>query len=336
MIDFKKLERALVEPASLALTCHVNPDADAIGSETALRRALVAIGKEVRIVNFNETPDNLRFLDPDDAVERYDPERHDDYLKNVNLLVCVDCNQLNRLAKMEPVARARSKPIICVDHHQDPEYQAFADVFVQNDYAAVGHIVYDLIVGAGWTPIDRALAEPLYAAIMTDTGSFRYERTTPTVHRVAAALLEAGVDPERVNEEIHNRSALARVKLLGETIGSLELRGDGGLATARITRETLAKCGASETDTDGFVNVPLTVNGVAISLLFMELREGFKVNLRSKGAIPIHELAREYGGGGHRNAAGIRIFDRTMEELREEIIRRGIDYLEKGNHDEKS
>ena len=166
-------------------------------------------------------------------------------------------------------------------------------------------------------------ALPIYAAIMTDTGSFRFERTTPQIHKLAAELLEYDVDPTRVFDKIYDQSKFGKIKLLGKALDSLKLYGKTGeIAYMILTREMFISTQAEEDDTDGFVNFSLSVEKVKIGLLFIELNEGFKVSLRSKGSIPINRLAQEFGGGGHVNAAGLRIFDKNLNDYLDLVLNR--------------
>ena len=211
---------------------------------------------------------------------------------------------------------------ICIDHHEDPE--SFTDhLFSETSFAATGQIIYNFIKETSIVEIDLSIADQLYAAIMTDTGSFRFDRTTSDIHLIAADLLKIGVNPNDVYTKIYNTSRIGKIKLLGDAIQSLTLHGDKNeIAVMVISKEAMQKSGADEADTDGFVNLCLTIDTVQVALKFLELNEGFKVSLRSKGEISVQKIAAEFGGGGHRNASGIRIRDKKMEEFIPQIIQR--------------
>ncbi|MEO8399308.1 MAG: DHHA1 domain-containing protein, partial [Ignavibacteriaceae bacterium] len=176
--------------------------------------------------------------------------------------------------------------------------------------------------------LDLETAIPIYAAIMTDTGSFRFERTTPAIHYIAAELLELGVNPSIVFDSIYDQSHFAKIKLLGKTLESLQLFGEKKeIGYMVIPREAFQSTGALESDTDGFVNFSLSVVNVKIGILFIELVNGFKVSFRSKGLIPVNKLAVEFGGGGHSNAAGARFFNKKLSDYVDPILNKAEKYL---------
>lgn len=328
MINFEYLREVLIDNDSFLITSHVNPDADAIGSEMALYEILIEIGKHVRIVNYSETPYYLHFLDPKGIIETFDAEKHAELFSIVDVIAALDFNMVDRVVKMADLFKVSPAFKICIDHHQDPEVSAFDHLFLDTDYCATGHIIYDINKHTSLVEWTYEIALPLYAAIMTDTGGFRFDRTTPEVHRVAAHFLELGVKPHKVYDQIYDQSKFGKTKLLGEAISSLKLFGEGKeLAVMILTQEMLSRTGALETDTEGFVNLALSVEKVRVALLFMELKDGFKVNFRSKGELPVHRLAREYGGGGHMNAAGLRLRNTPMTLYKQVIINRALEYL---------
>ncbi|OGU51633.1 MAG: exopolyphosphatase, partial [Ignavibacteria bacterium GWC2_35_8] len=302
MIDFKTLESVILNNDKFLITTHVNPDADAIGSEIAFQLILKKLGKETYIINHSETPYNLKFLDKDDVIKKFDKNIHSKIFNEVDVLMALDFNHSDRMVRMSDDFRNSSKLKICVDHHQDEE--DFVDhQFIDTNYSATAHIIYDFIRKTGIVKLDYDLAYPIYAAIMTDTGSFRFERTSSELHKIAAELLELGIIPGEVFDKIYDQSYLSKVKLLGAALESLQLFGDKNeIGYMTLTRQDFRKCNGIESDTENFVNFSLSVQNVKIGLLFIELSEGFKVSFRSKGNIPMNKLAAEFNGGGHINA----------------------------------
>lgn len=315
MINFDELKNIVYNNNSFLLTTHVNPDADAIGSEIALNYVLKELGKKVYIVNYSETPYNLTFLDPENVIEKFDPEKHSSLFNEVDVLAALDFNRSDRVIKMQSFFNGSAKYKICIDHHQDPE--AFVDSFFTGiEYAATGHILYNFIDQTKIVKLNRNIAIALYAAIMTDTGSFRYDRTTPEIHHLTAKLLENGADPTDIANKIYDESKFGKIKLLGMALSTISLYGnENKIAYMVITKEVIDQTGALENDTDGFVNMCLSIENVVMGLLFLELNDGFKVSFRSKGDIPVHKLAGEFGGGGHLNASGARIRDKKMSDM---------------------
>lgn len=311
MIDFKKLSEIIVNNHSFLLTTHVNPDADAIGSEVALGKILKQLGKQFKIVNHSETPYNLKFLDSDKVVEKYDPATHNSLFNSSDVLVALDFNRADRMVSMQKVFSESKQTKICIDHHQDPE--DFVDYqFIDTNYAATGQILYDFIKQTKVAELGKDIAAPIYAAIMTDTGSFRFERTTADLHRLVAELLDTGINPTEVYNQLYDESKLSKIKLLGRCLSSLQLIAENKIGYMIITQNDFRDFDALESDTENFVNFILSIEGVTIGLLFIELRNGFKVSFRSKGSLPVNKLAGLFGGGGHTNAAGARFRNSEM------------------------
>ena len=329
MIDFKKLKDIIEGNNSFLLTTHVNPDADAIGSEMAFYEILKKLGKKTYVINHSDTPYNLAFLDTDGIIEKYDESKHSNIFNEVDVLAALDFNRSERMVSMREAFNKSSKYKICLDHHQEPEDFVNA-AFIDTVYSATGEIIYDFIKKTNIAALDYSTAYPIYAAIMTDTGSFRFERTTPETHLIAAELLRHNVVPGEVFDKIYDQSKFSKIKLMGRALESMTLYGEKKqVAYMHLTRKDFEDFGAIESDTDGFVNFSLSVEGVKIGMLFIELKNGFKVSFRSKGNIHVNKLAAEFGGGGHINASGARIFDRELNGLMSGILEKAESYLDK-------
>jgi phosphoesterase RecJ-like protein len=319
MIDFHKLADIITNNNSFLITTHVNPDADAIGSEIAFSKILRALGKNARIINHSDTPYNLKFLDDEGIIEKYVEKIHNSFFDTSDVLVALDFNRANRLLSMQKVFSGSKALKICIDHHQDPE--VFADhYFIDSDYAATGHIIFDFIKCTKVITLDKEIAAPLYAAIMTDTGSFRFERTTPELHRLTAELLDTGINPTDIYNQIYDESKLSKIKLLGRCLSSLKLLDSNKIGYMIITQKDFNDLNAVESDTENFVNFILSIEGVKLGILFIELKNGFKISFRSKGKTPVNKLAGLFGGGGHVNAAGARFRDADMSKMIPEIL----------------
>ena len=331
-MQFEILKDIIQNHQSFLLTTHVNPDADAIGSEIALYQVLKKLNKNVIIINHSETPYNLKFLDADNKIEKYEKEKHDEAIKNVDILVALDFNRPDRVVSMQNAFKNAKGVKVCIDHHQDRD--DFADhYFVDVEYSATGEILYDFIIKSKIVKVEIEIAYPIYAAIMTDTGSFRFERTTPHLHRVIADLLETGVNPGEVYDKLYDESKPSKIQLLGRSLNSLKITGAGRIGFMIITQETFKELGAIESDTENFVNYTLSIENVILGMLFIELKNGFKVSFRSKGNIPVNKLAGEFGGGGHTNAAGARFFNLSMQDYIPKILQKAEEYLMKYKKD---
>lgn len=313
--------------ARIILTTHINPDADGIGSELAVASYLGSIGKNVTILNHSATPDNLLFLDRHHEVLRFDAPQHAALFKTADLICVVDTNHPDRLADMKPHVLESKAKKVCIDHHLEPG--SFADLYILDESsAATGEIIYKMISYLDANAITGDVAEYLYAAIMTDTGSFRYPKTDPDIHRIIAHLIEAGADPTSIYQEIYEQNTPQRLRLLGLSLATLTPTHGGKVVFMTITRAMFEETGTSEADTDAFVPYTLSVEGADIGLLFTELADGVvKISFRSKGDIHINKLAREFGGNGHQHAAGARVHHAALPQVVQAVLDKAKHYI---------
>jgi phosphoesterase RecJ-like protein len=307
------------------LTTHVNPDGDGLGCELALAEWLQRRGCNVSIINHSAVPYFYHFLDPTDTIEQFNEARHARVILEADLVVLLDMNQPERLRSMEVPVLTSKATKICIDHHLDPH--PFADLYVIDAEAtSTGEILYHVFDRLGGT-VTPEMATALYTAIMTDTGSFRYPRVDPETHQIAARLIAFGADPVAIYAEVYERWSPGRIRLLGEMLAGMDARADGQIVDVTVTQDMLRRTSTSEVDTDNFTTYPMSIEGVKIGILFLELPDGVKVSFRSKGDIPINELAKEFGGNGHRNAAGARLFTAPLDEVRRNVLRAAQKYL---------
>jgi phosphoesterase RecJ-like protein len=303
----------------------VNPDGDGLGSEVALAHYLESRGKQVSILNCSATPENYLFLHQLHPILQFDPSHHKDIIGNAEVIILLDANDQDRLAAMSPFIMKSHAVKVCIDHH--PEPGEFADLYLLDELSpATGEIIYNFISMAGGT-IDRVIAISLYTAIMTDTGSFRYQKTDSEVHTIVAHLLQAGADPVAIYEQVYECTSAKRMRLLGMALANMQMMYDGKLAYITLTREMFEATGTTEEDTDAFVPYTLTIDGVQIGLMFSEINNIVKVNFRSKGDIAINELAKEFGGNGHKNAAGARVPNARLDEIVSLVLKRAGKYV---------
>ena len=293
---------ALRSARRVLLTMHRGPDGDALGSALALAAALREMGRETVVYNPDELPYNFRFLPGAGEVRR--EIAADDHF---DVTVATDAGARDRLGPHVPPP-PRCGILVNLDHHLTTE--PFGDVnYVDPDAASVGILAYKIIRGLGH-PISREAAICIYASILADTGSFRYSSTDPECLRVAAELLELGVDPWEMTVRVYEQQPLARMKLLAEVLKTLEVAPGGKLATITITREMVARTGTHVDLTDGFINYARSVDGVEVAAAFREPEDGsraWRVSFRSRGNVDVSAIAQRFGGGGHRNAAGCAI-----------------------------
>jgi len=324
--EFSAFRDVVDKNRKFVLTTHVSPDGDGIGSELALASFLKQRGKDANVINHSPTPPNYAFLDPGGLIEAFDRKKHSPLLSEADVIIVLDTNHPDRLVSMKDAFVQSKAYKICIDHHLDPA--DFADLYlIDEPSTATGEIVYRLLMSIHSDAITKEVATYLYTAIMTDTGSFRYPKTDSEVHRIIAHLIEQGADPVSIYENVYDRSSLGRLRLLGRALANLQVVHGGRVAYLIITQQMMSESGANESDTDLFVTYAMSVEGVKIGMMFTELNGGVKINFRSKGDIPINNLAKEFGGNGHKNAAGARLADARLSEILSKVVERSAAYI---------
>lgn len=310
----------------IVLTTHINPDGDGLGSELALALYLSELGKEAVILNHSGTPDFYQFLDSRNLIRQFNAQSHAGIIRDADLVFVVDTNHPDRIAGLKDHVLASHAKKIVIDHHLDPD--PFGDLLLIDDSsAATGEIVFRLLEHLGATRMSPAAATALYVAIMTDTGSFRYPKTDGDLHRIIATLLDCGADPVQTYERIYEQAPVNRIILLGKALSTLETHHDGRVSVLTITRDLFRETETSEPDVERFVPFAMGIKGVQIALLFTELEDHIKISFRSRGDIWINKLAQEFGGNGHKNAAGARVNNRTLKDLKKSVVDRSHSYL---------
>jgi phosphoesterase RecJ-like protein len=301
------------------LTTHQNSDGDGLGSEVALAAYLRGRGKDVLILNPDEVPERYRFLDPSGEIRSYDEADGPGLVRGCDLIITLDNSSLHRLGKMEQSVRDASAVTLCVDHHSTTD-PFWGINLIDESACATGEMVHDLIKALGGT-LDTASAVALYTAMVTDTGNFRFSKTSPRSHRIAAELLAKGVDPARVYELVYEQQPEGFVRLIGVALSAFRLEAGGRLGWIALSRRDMIECHAEQADTSEIVNHLFAIRGVRVCLLFKELPDGkVKVSLRSKGSIDVHQVATSYGGGGHQNASGA-VVDGPLDAAVPRVVR---------------
>lgn len=299
------------------ITTHLRPDGDALGSELAFGLFLEKLGKQVAMINSDPPPMNMDWLPELDRVQVFDRSiEHRKLVDDADVLFILDTNARDRLGRLNaPVGSSRGLKVL-VDHHTHPE-EWFDVAFTRQTASSTGELVYEIIAAYDAELIDTEIATALYAAIMTDTGSFRYSSVTPAVHRIVADILERGsLSPAPIHIAVFDTRTTESLRLLGRVLETVTLLFEGQVSYMAITPRMLEDTGASSEDTEGFVNYALSIDGVKAAILFFETEGGTKMSFRSKGDAHVNEWARAFGGGGHKNASGAYLtepIDRAIE-----------------------
>src|SRR5919109_2783261 len=311
----------------VCITTHVNPDGDGLGSEVGLAHLLRDQGIEAVVTNPTPTPPRFSFLFEDlPGIDR-SPEAVKE-LRRADLIVVLDISDLNRLGMLSDTVRDRGVPVACVDHHASVGVLPPGPRYVDPTAAATGELIFELAMANGW-PVTQAVARALYVALLTDTGGFRFSNTTPRALRVAADLLETGVDPEEIYLEVYARAPEGRPRLFAEALQTLVVEPTYGLAWVTVPPGAIERLGVSSDDLDGVVEFPRSIEGVRMALLFREIAQGrVKVSLRSVGDVDVAAFAKAYGGGGHTKAAGLSL-PGSLAEVQNTVLRAAREYLER-------
>ena len=301
------------------LTTHVNPDGDGLGSEVATALWLRSMGKDVRVLNDSVVPTAFLFLTRDQTLESWDPAIAEQRFTEADALIVLDTSNRQRIGRLAPLLDQHIIPIAIVDHHAS-HTTGFGQVnVIEPEASSTGEIVYDLLKESNAT-ITTAIAEALYVALMTDTGSFRYSNTDSHAHRMAADLLAHGLDPGKIHAKVHSHASAGRLRFFGEVLSAIEMVEDGRIVVMEAGPEQFQRHGLVGSDTEGLVDMPRTIAGVDVVALFSEVEPGkVKVSLRSTGRVDIDAICTGLGGGGHRHAAGV-LLRGTRADARARIL----------------
>jgi phosphoesterase RecJ-like protein len=299
--------------SSVVIGTHLNPDGDALGSALAMSLYLDSLKIHNEVLCHHPAPKNLQFL-PGVKRVRQTPkeEKHD-------LAIMLDLDSLERLGSTEPYFSACDR-LIVIDHHVP--HEAPGNLRIVDTSAAATAVILTQLLEAVDANITPDMATCLLTGIVTDTGSFRFRNTNPESLSVSSRLLERGGDLTRVNEEIFQSRQLAAVRLLGHTLDQMQLACDDQLAWSSLAMEDFEFANATDEDTEGFVNEMLFITSVQIAAIFREPKPGkIRCSIRSRAQYDVAEVAREFGGGGHKNAAGC-TFDLTLDEAEHMVVER--------------
>jgi bifunctional oligoribonuclease and PAP phosphatase NrnA len=321
----REFAAALQPGQRICITTHVNPDGDGLGSEAGLVHLLKGQGISAVVTNPSPTPERYHFLFRDlPGVDRTQEAVKE--LRRADLILVLDISDVGRLGMLSQTVLERGVPVACVDHHVSEGELPAGPRYVDAEAAATGELIFQLAQGNGW-PLTRAAARALYVAILTDTGGFRFSNTRPDVLRTAAVLLETGLDPEQIYLDVYANAPEGRARLLAETLQTLVVEPDHGLAWVTVPPGALERLEATPDDLDGIVEIARSIAGVRMALLFREIAAGrIKVSLRSVGAVDVAAFAKPFGGGGHTKASGLSLAG-SIAEVQSRILTAAREYL---------
>lgn len=320
---FAQLQPGMV----VALSTHINADGDGCGSEVALAHLLAQRGMSVRIVNPTPWPAMFAFLLEGGIHEM--SAQGANALRDIDAFIVLDINDIGRLGTLGPAVLALTVPIGVIDHHVAGD-KAIGDVAVADTAAcATGELIYDVATTMG-LEITPLVAQALYCAILTDTGSFRFSNTSSRAHAVAAVLLNNGVNPEDMYRRIYAQVSLGRLGLLREALDSLDVDAALGLSWISVEAGVMGRYDVTSEELDGIVEHPRSIVGTKLALFFRDLgHDKVKVSFRSTGSVDVQRFARVYGGGGHAKASGA-LLSGSLDSVRQHVLRDAKHYLATG------
>ena len=317
-IDWAPLREIIERGEKFAISSHVRPDADAIGSELGLLAVLESLGKQVQIVNPSATPRHLAFLDPEGIVHKLGEGISQETALEADVHVVVDTGAWQQLPDVQKVLEQTQARKVVIDHHVSGD-DLGAIVFKDVTAAATGVLITELAEFLGVSP-SASSAASLYCAIATDTGWFRFPNTDARTMQTAARLIDAGAQPNVLYRELYERSSPARLKLHAVVLDRVRFEFDGRLGHTFVTLKDFEQTGAHPTDTEDLVNEAMCVDSVECSFILVEQRSGkIKASFRSRGLVDVAEIAESFGGGGHRQAAGATL-PRPFEKVQNAIL----------------
>ena len=310
---------AILSRQRFVLTSHARPDGDSIGSQLAMAYALEALGKEVRLVNADAAPEHYFAFPGVDRIEIASETTTD-----ADAVIVMECSDLTRTG----VAGLGDRFLINIDHHAGNRMYGAINWFDESA-AACGEMVFDIIRALG-VPLSEEIATHIYLAILTDTGSFHHSNITPRTFDICRQTVEAGVNPTIMARRVYDSNSFGKLKLIGALLDQMILVDEGRLAILHMDDTMLEACGCTNNDTEGIINLPLTAREIQAVVFFKTSdADGVRVSMRSKYDVDVRVVASEFGGGGHKNAAGFTVAG-SLDEVRPRIVRRLVTAVDQG------
>jgi bifunctional oligoribonuclease and PAP phosphatase NrnA len=302
------------------ITTHIKPDGDGVGSSLGLCWLLRSLGKSAEVIVRGEIPPSYRSLPGADAIR--DVERLDgDY----DAVFVIECSDLERPG----IKGLEDQFTVNIDHHATSAHFGTIN-WIDSTASAVGEMIYNLCKAIGGR-VTREIAECVYMALVTDTGSFHFSNTTERTLKVASELIKAGAKPAEISEAVYNNYPWSRIELMRQVLGTVKRDESGQIAMLRQTLAMRENAEAVDGDNNGFVNIPLAARDVLAVVYMREVGpEQYRVSLRSKGDINVARVAEQFGGGGHRNAAGLRV-EGNWDEKERELVAAVKDAIDKSH-----
>ncbi|MDR3339056.1 MAG: bifunctional oligoribonuclease/PAP phosphatase NrnA [Candidatus Symbiothrix sp.] len=301
----------------IVIVTHISPDGDALGSALALYHFLLESGKMVNVIVPNEFPGFLQWMDgaADIIIEEKSPEITKETIEAAELIFCLDFNTLKRINRLEDRVRDAAAKKILIDHHPYPE--TFCDVTISHpEISSTSELIFRFICRMGrYEYVNKSCAECIYTGMMTDTGAFTYNSNNPAIYYIISELLNKGIDKDAIYSKVYGNYAKDRIRLEGFMLyRKMKLYETYKTSLMTLSLEEHLKFNPQKGDTEGFVNIPLTIDKIVFSAFLREEKDMVRISLRSTGNFPSNQFAKEiFNGGGHLNASGGE-FQGSLEE----------------------
>lgn len=317
-----EIAEAIKKYDEYVITSHIETEGDAIGTELALFHLIKQLGKRAIIANNDSVSERYRFLPGWDKVVIDESGK----LKNCQNIIIVDCPTIDRSGNIAHLIK-EAKVKINIDHHVSNEN--FGDYnWVDPEASSCGEMVFKLFKRMG-LHITEAIAEMIYVAILTDTGSFRYDSTTPETHRIASELIKLGVHPAKISTKVYETKKLEDMELLSNALSTIKKTNDGKITYMYVTKRMLDETNSTPDQTDGFINFARSIDGSEVSILFREDRKDpqkIHVSFRSRGKVNVNVLASKFGGGGHPKASGCMLTG-NLNDIVKKVLKNAEEFL---------
>jgi len=323
--QYTQLNKYLQQAKNVAIIMHTNPDGDAVGSSLALNYVLEIMDIKATIVVVNDLPDFLQWMDANGEIEIYFRRKHQarEAIKTADLLFCLDFNSLDRIDILENIVRETTVPRVLIDHHVAPK-DDFDLKFSHYPVSSTAELVYYISIKLlGTKRLPKNIAECLFCGMITDTGAFTHSSSYPEFFEIIANLLACGIEKDKITNLLYSNFSENRMRLLGYTLSKMVVLPEYRAAYMLLSRNDLKQFNFQIGDAEGFVNHPLSIKGIVLSVFGIEKDAFIKLSFRSQGNFDVNEFARKhFHGAGHFNAAGGKMlckYDDCAEELEKTI-----------------
>ena len=323
-VDWPRFCEVIKAANNIVLTSHIRPDCDALGSCLGMAGILETLGKKVRIVCGQAVPPNLQFIDPDKKIMCIDEDIKAEEFADADLHMILDTSAWKRIGAMSDAIKNSTYKKIIFDHHVG-EDDIDAELFKNTTAEAVGRMCVEAAehLGVELTP---EISTPLFCALATDTGWFRFPSVSDYTLEIAAKLIRGGADPSQIYGNLYERETVGRVKLRGTVLARVQTELDGRLAHTFILPTDYADCGAETTDTEDLINLALEIEGTVFAVIAVgQPAGGYKLSFRSRCKTAANEVAANFDGGGHKAAAGAFIESNDIDAVQTQVL----DYVRK-------